>query len=71
MIRQLQFLCQAIKNLHRDAIWFDGKEMGHPLMTTYHQNAKGEAVNMLHWMSSQLLYQRKTYCKGQHRYIVS
>ena len=61
MIRQLQFLCKSIKNLHRDVIWFDGKEMGHSIMTTYHQNAKGEAVNMLHWMSSQLLHQQKTY----------
>ena len=56
MIQQLQFLCQSIRDPNRDVIWFDGKEMGHLIMTTYHQNAKGKAVNMLHWMSSQLLY---------------
>ena len=48
MIQQLQFLCKSIKNPHRDVVSFDGKEMGHPIMTTYHQNAKVEAVNMLH-----------------------
>ena len=39
-------------NLHRDVIWFDRKDMGHSIMTTYNQNAKGEAFNMFHWMSS-------------------
>ena len=57
MIQQLQFLIQSIKDLNRNVVWFDGKEMGHLIMTTYHKNAKGEAFNMLHWMSSQLLYQ--------------
>ena len=71
MIQQLQFLCKSIKNLHRDVIWFDGEEMGHCVMTNCHQNAKGEAFNMFHWMSSQLLHQRKTYGEGQHRYILS
>ena len=61
MIQQLQFLCKSIKNLHSDVVWFNGKEMGHSIMTTYHQNGKGEAFNMLHWMSSQLLHQQKTY----------
>ena len=56
MIQQLQFLCKSIKNLHRDVIWFDSKEMGHSITTNYHQNAKGEAFNMFHWMSSQLLH---------------
>ena len=56
MIQQFQFLCQSIKDLNCDVIWFDGKEMGHLIMTTYHKNAKGEATNLLHWMSSQLLY---------------
>ena len=44
-------------NPHRDVIWFDDKEMGHSIITTYHRNAKGESINMFHWMSSQLLHQ--------------
>ena len=43
--------------LRIDVIWLDGKEMGHSIMTNYYQNAKGEASNMFHSMSSQLLYQ--------------
>ena len=56
---QLLFLVHwgSIMNPHRDVIWIDGKEMGHSVMTTYHQNAKGEALNMFHLMSSQLLHQ--------------
>ena len=61
----------SIMNLHRDVIWFDGKEMGHSIMTTYHQNAKGEAFNMFHWMSSQLLHQQKASGEGKHWYILS
>ena len=44
-------------NLHRDIIWFEGKDIGYSIKTTYHQNAKGEAFNMFHCMSSQLLHQ--------------
>ena len=46
-------------------------EMGHSIMTTYHQNAKGEAFNMFHWMSSQLLHQQKASGEGKHWYILS
>ena len=52
MIQQFQFLCKSIQNPHRDVVWFDGKEMGHSIMTNYQQNAMGEASNMFHWMSS-------------------
>ena len=40
-------------------------------MTIYHQNAKGEAFNMFHCMSSQLLHQQKASGEGKHWYILS
>ena len=52
MIRQLLLLRQSITDPNRDVIWFDGKEMGYLITIAYYKNAKGEAANMLHWMSS-------------------
>ena len=58
-------------NLHRDVVWFEGIEIGLSITTTYHQNANSEGFNMFHWMTSQLLHQRKASGEGKHWYILS